>query len=210
MSIRNTIGQITAWTALSGIGRIRVFRSSYFFFVAIPIAARFLRAIDPNIEIHIFGDIFHFSLALPFSWKILYFSSLFFVISISIYWLFCPNLIKDFRDFREFQEAGNSQDTIKADLFAHLHDRTEGSVACIAFSDRYCDRRVEDPIYLTEIEVREGKLAEAFWFARRILSSQRLIMRGVCFFSYLVAFSLLLIILVQNFLYVWNFTFHSA
>jgi len=214
---------VPRWQMLNAISRIRIFQSSYYFFFLVPIAARLIRKIGPELEMNLFGAVFHVSLGLPFSWKVFYFSSFFFVVAISIYWLKCPKLIKDFRNFREFQEEGRGQETIKNSLIEYLEltsNHLREGLGNLFIAD-YCEpSTMSDSEYLsgigladltvakvTDSTIKPEKLSEAFWFTRRITNGQNHVVRIFCFSFYLLAFLLLGYVLIQNFIYVWKLTF---
>ena len=136
---------VPRWQMLNAISRIRIFQSSYYFFFLVPIAARLIRKIGPELEMNLFGAVFHVSLGLPFSWKVFYFSSFFFVVAISIYWVSCPQIIKGFRNFREFQEEGRGQETIKNAFLKYLESLHNNSELRLVISNTFIERFCEPP-----------------------------------------------------------------
>ena len=56
-------------------------------------------------------------------------------------------------------------------------------------------------------EIPENKLADAFWFVRGHADRVHVFSRLICSIFYLLGFSLLVILVGQNFLYVWRVTF---
>jgi hypothetical protein len=77
-----------SWTFLSLLGRLRIFQFSYIILIAVPLLAKVLSHLNSEHELHLLGTTFHISLGLPFSWKILYYSSICFVIATTVYNLF--------------------------------------------------------------------------------------------------------------------------
>jgi hypothetical protein len=94
-----------SWQQLSSLGQSKLVKSSYFWLIAIPVVAKILEQVNPEAQLTIFGQVFHFNLTLPFSWKVFYFSSLFFAAGTIIYQLLCPKLIKEYPTYRDFVDA---------------------------------------------------------------------------------------------------------
>lgn len=216
----------SSWTSLSSLGRIRIFQSSYLFFVLVPIIARLLYKLPEDVEIRSLGAVFRISLALPFSWTMFYFSSVFFVIATSLYYVFCPQIIKDFRSFRAFQEEGRSQEAIKRLLLDSLFIVWSPTPAWVItryneFVEQYCSGSpYEGPIttkttdligylndHLRSIKLKEDAIADAFWHIRHLPDRTRAMAREGCLFAYLFGFALLLFVVAQNFMYVWRLAF---
>lgn len=215
--ILQAVRRAAGWNALSRMGSIRIFRSSYFFFVLVPIAARLIYKIQPEQEIRILGGVFYVTLGLPFSWKVFYFSSLFFVVATTLYFLFCPQIIKEFRNFREFQEEGRGQDTIMRALFS-LYERYGWSFfeeKLLVFARRFVQLpnvmpSPPPPITPEELwraDLQRDRLADAFWHVRELADRTSPAARWACLVSYVAGSVLLGVIFVQNFLYVWRLTF---
>jgi hypothetical protein len=100
--------RIVSWKILSSLGQSKLVKSSYIWMIVIPIFAKILEKVDPQIQLYIFGELFHINFTLPFSWKIFYFSSLFFAAGTIIYQIFCPRIIKEYPTYNDFIAAKQS------------------------------------------------------------------------------------------------------
>lgn len=88
------------------MGNSRLIRTSFFWFVFIPILARFLQHFPESIEINLFGvdAPVLVPLRLPFRWTIFYFMSVAFAFAQAIYLWQCPSLIRRYANFSEYQK----------------------------------------------------------------------------------------------------------
>lgn len=94
------------WGALRSLGESRVVQSSMYWIFFVPIAARFLGAVNSPLKVRFLGQVHNINLTLPFSWYALYFPALCFAVGAILYRLFCPPIISEFANFNEFQESG--------------------------------------------------------------------------------------------------------
>ena len=104
------------WELLSLLGKNRIVKSSYIWFFLIPILAKsigkFKRLVS---EGQLSSDWIKFLdsiLALPFEWKFLYFSSVFFALATLLYAIFCPKLLQKFSNWNEAEQEGCGVDTL--------------------------------------------------------------------------------------------------
>ncbi len=96
------------WDKLRGLGRNRVIRSSYFWFVVVPIAANLMQPVPPELSVSLFGAHFSIATTLPFSWKLLFFAALFFALASLLFSWRCPTIINRYESYRGFREAEHS------------------------------------------------------------------------------------------------------
>ncbi len=101
------INEWISWNQLRMLGESRILRSSYFWFIAVPIAAKLLSQIDNPITIESLGERREIQLSLPFSWYLFYFSSTAFAAATFLYSVFCPEIIKKYPSFIAYYQAGN-------------------------------------------------------------------------------------------------------
>src|SRR5687768_10092168 len=85
---------VPPWSTFTAIGESRAVRSCLVWMFLIPVVARILSPITKQISLSIFDHTLTFDLTLPFSWKVLYISSLAFGLASLIYSLQCPRLIR--------------------------------------------------------------------------------------------------------------------
>jgi hypothetical protein len=85
---------------------LKIFQSMYVWLVIGPIFAKLFEHFRETATIELFSDKFTVSLALPFSWKVFYFSAVCIVIANVIYQVFCPSIIKEHANYSHFKAEG--------------------------------------------------------------------------------------------------------
>lgn len=93
------------WRPLRAIGQNRAVKSSYLWFVSVPVAARFLGQLDDPLVISLGQQVHSIELDLPFSWILFYFAAVAFALGTLLFSSFCPPLIRDFKNFRDYYMA---------------------------------------------------------------------------------------------------------
>jgi hypothetical protein len=96
---------IPLWTDLRRFGESRTLRSSYAWFVIVPVAARAIAGLRESQTpwVTLIGlD----SVTLPFSWQVFFFAALCVSMGGVIYELGCPRVLRDYGSWREFSDSG--------------------------------------------------------------------------------------------------------
>lgn len=109
------LNHVPAWSALARIGESKVVRSSYLWFLLVPIAAKVLASTNRTLDLQLLGTNLTLTLDLPFSWTLFFFASLFFALGTALYTLRVPTFISLFPTGAEFL-AGERE---THDLFSH-------------------------------------------------------------------------------------------
>ena len=104
------------WSSLQILGQNRVVRSSYFWFIFVPIIARLLINMKDNVNITFWGDTWTINLTLPFSWQMFFYSSLFISAATLLFQLSCPTFIINFRNYADFENQGKVLHDLVADF----------------------------------------------------------------------------------------------
>jgi len=94
--------KIVNWNTIAIFGKNKTINRSYIFLFIVPVIAKFLSKINPDVSITIGGYKFELLFDLPFSWKLLFLSALMFSIGSLLYNLFAPSIIKENKSFGEF------------------------------------------------------------------------------------------------------------
>ncbi|MBD5779979.1 hypothetical protein IEN85_10810 [Pelagicoccus sp. NFK12] len=94
------------WTSLRSLGESKAVKSSVFWFLVTPIAAKLVFALKNDVLPHTNYSEWANALVLPFPWWVLYFASLFFAIGRLSFMSKCPKVIRDYASYRDFREAG--------------------------------------------------------------------------------------------------------
>lgn len=215
------------WVALKRLGNNRIVRSSQIWFFMIPIIVKFLSKINFPIEVNIelLSIDFVLNITLPFSWKLFYFSAVFFALGTFLYSIFCPHIVKYYADFDDFIKQ--EQSGIKLyNYFSNLtfpktnnrwNKRLLVKFQCLVhFIDNYTDIKITDegkvqlsknpPNYsilhkITIIHIHDSDLAAAFAYTIRIARKTNLFIRTICAISFLAGVIAILIVFSQN---VWT------
>lgn len=104
-SKKNALASI-GWSSLRRLGESRTVQTSYIWLVLVPILARTLEHVVSPITINVFGAKHLLDLTLPFSWYLFYFSALSFACGSLLYRIYCPAIISEFANFREYKDSG--------------------------------------------------------------------------------------------------------
>lgn len=157
-----------------------------------------LQTVDSPIVLSGIGEGLRFDLALPFSWRLFYFSAVAISVAGIIYTLACPVLIRNFSTFREFESEGRGLDYLKT-YAEHLRN--------FAFEEN-AERLVTDPH--VPVDIGKAWIAEVFWQIYNHENYKHRLWRTLCFGLYLFGLALIGIVLVQNFLYVVKLVLNNA
>ena len=97
---------IPLWSSLNRVERSRILWSSYFWLILVPILAKLLIKVGPEIQIPIGKSVVTFNLDLPFSWKMFYFASVAFAVASFIYSVWCPEFVRRYSTFSDYTDDG--------------------------------------------------------------------------------------------------------
>lgn len=105
---------------------IKLVKISYIWIILVPIMAKALNGISDTIPIK-FGNVtIDFNVALPFSWQLFFFSALAFSLAQFLYALFCPEIIKKYKNVGEFKDDGKTVIQLSSYLKGVLLDMNTG------------------------------------------------------------------------------------
>lgn len=94
----------THWQSYKNLFQITVFRYLVTWFAIVPFLALLLKNLPQEFKIDALHTKFEYSfnLGLPFSWQLLWYSSLSFVIAYVLYIIFCPSFIRKYNSFKDY------------------------------------------------------------------------------------------------------------
>ena len=101
------------WSSLRAFGTNRVVKSAYLWLVLVPIAGKFLSAVNDVADFQILGTQVSVHLSLPFSWKVFFFGALAFSFGNSIWQFCCPEIIRKHSNYSDFINQGRTVLDIK-------------------------------------------------------------------------------------------------
>ena len=206
------------WSSQRSIANSKIVKSSAVWLVLVPLVAKILSSLDNVIELTIFNGVFKFSTALPFSWQLLFFSASFFTVAGLIYSLFCPDIVKLYENFTQFDSDGKTRLQINSALKKIVWDTSKGKIIssyipiASKFFKLYTKHMVETEIksedngnsLFEDVTKNEGKNSNAFYYVYSVsdIHGQNLITASLIF--YIGGFICIGIIAVQNVCFVIN------
>ena len=211
------------WSAFNALGRNRIVRSSYIWATLVPVLAKMLSSISRDFKLPIFSLDIRLVLGVPFTWEILYYSSVCFAIATLVYAVFCPDIVKRYDKYSDFQAEGKGSDQLVSYAFGVSADRTRrvgrhrlSPIQLLRFVRNFCNQRGLDPDDLTQLEtsahifradtshVHSNYQDSAFWYIRDCSDSNSPQLRLVVEVSYAIGFMLFAWVLAQNFWFVFS------
>lgn len=189
---------IPTWRRLRRYGESRVIKSSYFWVVFVPIAAK----LTPQIEKILSSLGNTITLSLPFSWQMFYFGSIFFAISSWIYSTKCPYLIQKYRTPIDYWVAGHTMreiDEYAVETFLDIDGWSQRELL-----DEYNQIKVttDRHVHKDDEDTRNSK----FHFIQKTTQYKRVYWRFFCTSGYIIGAIFFMIVLIQNFYFVLNQT----
>lgn len=98
-----------SWKLLSTISKNKFVSGTLIWVIIVPILAKLFSAIENTFSIIIQEKQYIFTLQLPFSWSLFYFSALFFLIGHIIYKARVPSIINDNETYTDFLNDGKGK-----------------------------------------------------------------------------------------------------
>ncbi len=99
---------IPTWSTLRRLGTNRSVRSANVWALIVPISAKLLEGVQGVVTVELFGHKFPIHLTLPFSWKVLFFAAMLFLLANIVFTVFCPVLIKETESYSDFANQQRS------------------------------------------------------------------------------------------------------
>lgn len=203
-----------SWNFLSLIGNNKVTKSSYYWIFFVPVIAKLIMK---------FEDVYQ--IELPFSWKIFFYSSLFFGLATILYEWKCPSLIKKFSDWGEFNKSGMTQNQLIIYLGnwlkngGKIRDADDQIVshmeAYLTIFNKYDKRPTRFDImqekdvwkYAKKLQIKDEHQKDAFWDIRTLMFLDAKNFRIAVSILYFFGFVLILWLIGVNIKYVYDVTF---
>ncbi|MCZ6691814.1 MAG: hypothetical protein O7H41_19685 [Planctomycetota bacterium] len=204
-----------SWVSLSRWGKSRALRTSSIWLFGLPIVARVLNKID-SLEFVAGDKTYTIEIGLPFSWKLLFLSALFFALANFIYSRKCPGIIRLHEDAKAFLAEGRGpMDLSREILFAaSVWGQKSNSEAPLLPETIHVIRRMgikEGPTFrlqyakdLDNPGLSYPKPEAVFFYARRIANGSSPVARMACTLLYTAGALTGGWILVQNINFVFE------
>ena len=104
--------QVPSWSSLRWLGQSRLLRSSFFWIIFVPIAAKALSATGSPVLNPIPGTNLSLALELPFSWNLFFFGALFTAAANLVFLIACPPIIRDYITYADFAGQGKGASSL--------------------------------------------------------------------------------------------------
>ena len=203
-----TLEWIPSWKRLNDLGKSRTLRSSLIWIFIVPIVAKFLQRFPQEITIRLNETDLVFSLQLPFSWTLLFYSSVFFAAASLVYGFNVPELIREYDDYESFTKSGMIPFSISGPFISAWHQSRQPAkdhflldVGIRSFNEMDHLKEVSPYILMSELsrlsDIEVDK--HLFWFTYDYWQSSRPIARISCTVLYTLGFSYLGIVILRNF-----------
>ena len=113
------------WRMLKAIADSSAVKSSFIWLLIVPLLAKALAKINDTMQFDFFGNELLITTSLPFSWQHLFWAACWFTLANIIYHLRCPELVKTYKTFTDFEADGKGQLQINSSLksIAWVNDR---------------------------------------------------------------------------------------
>ena len=215
-SIRFIRQRTPTWSNLWSISNSKIVRSSYVWFVFVPLIARILNNIERILTFQILNEQITFTMELPFSWKLFFFGATFFSMAILVYIIRCPDIIKKYRGFSDFQKERQTSFQLIEIYMILLVDRMKsegGKYQAVRslqeFYRSYCteDQSISDELIkddcnilktISKMNIIEGKLSGAFMHVRNFGEKLRKKSIWLCFALHGMGIAMILLVFIQN------------
>ena len=172
------------WTQLRKFGKNRILRSSYIWLFLFPLIAKIVEGIEYRVSVLPGGQPFEIEFEMPFTWTLLYFAALLFTFGLIPFVLCSPYLVREYRDFQEFENEGRSAEDLAVAMREHMSQRSFDEDFSVGISNPNID------------------LSQKYGWATDAVDLVRPLARGCCTYSNLAGLGLVTYILAENFLYV--------
>lgn len=207
---------IPRWMKLQKISQNKLVRSSYFWLIATPVAAKILQPLAGKKCFELLDATWCFHLSLPFSVFCFYLAAVFFALATLASDVFCPPFLKEFTDFSVFSSKSKGPRVIFNNFVLlyqraiHLYPRNFSKVDQHYFLQNFTTAQNPDvvietgkfqlPKELESVTIKDACLPEAFDFVWNNWNRTLLFIRILILLLYVIGFVLVGIILYQNFM----------
>lgn len=221
------------WSSLRSLGTSRLLRTSYLWFILVPILAKVVIKIESYGGFKIGDYKLDFNLSLPFSWELFFYAAVFASFANLIYLWKCPDIIKHFPTYSDFKERGKEGEQLRKEfekLLTKYGKKIRGSDLqknVKEYLSSFCELSSSErdsngnlTVNTDEIpqnswlaarivsshEIETGKVADAFWFVRDFADDLNKGYGRLCFLFYAIALILVLFVSIQN---IWSVIVYS-
>lgn len=201
------------WSQLYSISKNKYIKSSYFWFIAVPIAARLISVINSKGYLNWLGFC---QFELPFTWQLFYFGATFIAAGNLIYSARCPDILRSFKSYSDFNAKGQSGPqllSIYKDYIVKVYykDKDPDIVKnLITFYKNFCaeDVRIDErlksrnpnlAVILSKLKINPDDLNGAFGHVTDVAQKMHKLSKALCCLLYLAGMFLIgWVFFIQN------------
>lgn len=217
------------WSKLRTLGNNRIIKSSYFWMIMVPIAAKALDPMPDKLVFSWFDPDFQISLTLPFSWGLFFFASIAFAAATLIYSWKCPAIVKLYRSFNDFREVAMERQLLHhfygivrtSSIWRSNHHKAQRNVIIREFATftrtggaTLSDNEINTAFdkgtaaeHIARLGVKSEQVGHAFTYLQHMADWQHLWARRTCWSLYAIGFVFLALVMIQNGVYVFRSMF---
>jgi len=178
-----------AWRQLRKLAELSFVKSSYAWVFVVPVIAKLLSQIEEKfIDLRVFGYVLSVPTQLPFSWTVLYFSGLSFLVAYVIYLARAPRLIKEYDSVNQFLDDRKN--------YRHLIEYSEEINTPFESGFRHADLECRGD------NIAEEEVVERFWEVHKQANTSNTLSRITCGVFLYAGLSMSTWLIVQNTYYV--------
>lgn len=96
--------KVDRWEEYQTFFQLIILRYLVVWFSLVPVLAGLVSQLPDPLPITLLGVTHEIELTLPFSWQLLWVSSLFFVLALALYKAFCPKFVQKYSDFSSYSQ----------------------------------------------------------------------------------------------------------
>lgn len=198
---------VIRWSAFNKLGRSKIVRSSYYWAIFVPIAAKVLSAIPINHKLNIPSSSVSLVLGVPFTWELLYYSAVFFALGTLLYHVCCPEIVKAYDKYSDFSAEGKGSADLLCIVFGVSADQTQKIAGALTDQQRlevvqrFCGKQqivMEDVMNMRINTIGISDEVRAFSFIRNCADFQRPWHRATILILYAFGFILFGYVMLQN------------
>lgn len=194
------------WSSIRDLGNSKIVKQSYIWIFVVPFLAKCVLYVEeayPGSE--------SVSGFFTESWFVLYFSAVCFAVGVTIYLVFCPGIIRNYKDYSDFDKTGATHERIN--LYLKKLYKMGGADDCtlekIKELSEECNTDDIDAGRSVVIEVfdhsalynlRKENLRDVFWLVYDQSDRSRCLWSSASGFCFYTGFLLLLVLFLQNFI----------
>lgn len=217
--------QTPTWSNLYSISKSKIVRSSYVWFVFVPIIARILVKIESTLTFELFDRQITLSMGLPFTWQLFFFGATFILLANLVYIFRCPGILKKYPAFSDFQKEGQTSVQlieIYIKLIASRMKSQEGTHQILMslgeFFHTYCikDESISNELkkdnpqilkMISKMNIEESSFSGAFIHVRNFGEKLHIKSIWLCSILYGIGIAFISGVFIQNICTVLSLTF---